>query len=149
MLVHRGGLADQHHLAWLTIESPVDATHECYLGTVVRRPFLLFPYSTKDQSWVCPNPVIDECRGRRAMGGSAAREEAGARPPHDHITYLLRAAATSMLAASMLVVGRAGRVGCVVCAGKGAEGESVLMMMTRTANGKAWAAGRGQPKQPA
>jgi len=45
-----------------------------------------------------------------------------------HTTYLALAAATSMLA---VVVARAGRVGCGVCAGKGAEGESVLMMRRR------------------
>lgn len=53
------------------------------------------------------------------MGGNGAGKEAGARPPHDHTTYLALAIATSMLAASMLVVGRAGRVGCVVWKGSG------------------------------
>ena len=41
-------------------------------------------------------------------------------------TYLSLAASTSMLAASMLVVGRADRVGCVLCGREGEEGESVF-----------------------
>ena len=36
MLVHRGGPADQLHLAWLAIKGEVGATHERHLGTVAR-----------------------------------------------------------------------------------------------------------------
>lgn len=82
------------------------------------------------------------------MGGNATSEEAGARPPHDHTTYLSLAASTFMLAASMLVVGRADRVGCVLCGREGGEGESMLMMRRRTSDDeKAWLAGRSKASQ--
>jgi hypothetical protein len=63
-------------------------------------------------------------------------------------TYLALAAVTSMPSMlAGLVVERAGRVGCVVCAGRERKEGACLMMMRRTTDGKASLAGQSKANQ--
>jgi hypothetical protein len=95
-----------------------------------------------------PRCVGEEEGGKQRSGGATrgnrTRKGAGVRPPHHH--YHVHCACCShvdALHAGCCRLERAGRC-CVVWAGKGGEGDRMMMRRRRTTDGKAWLTGQSK-----